>query len=75
MLIIFFLNYEFCMIFYFLFYDILWYYEYEDQIKKSVIDYINMMLKYILIELCFFFFDIYWIIFVCFILIIIIIYL
>lgn len=56
MLIIFFLNYEFCMIFYFLFYDILWYYEYEDQIKKSVIDYINMMLKYILIELCFFFF-------------------
>lgn len=52
----FFLNYESCMILYSPFYDILWYYEHEDQIKKSAIDYTNTMLKYILIEPCFFFF-------------------
>lgn len=71
----FFLNYESCMILYSPFHDILWYYEHEDQIKKSAIDYTNTMLKYILIEPCFFSSDIHWITFVRSILIIITTYL
>lgn len=63
------------MILYSPFHDILWYYEHEDQIKKSAIDYTNTMLKYILIEPWFFSSDIHWITFVRSILIIITTYL